>query len=148
LVRHDGDLQPVSWDDALGVVADRLGRIIATHGPDSVAAISSARATNEENYLMQKLMRTVIGTNNVDNCSRICHAPSAAGLTAAFGLAGGTNAADDIEHSDCFLIAGANPTEAHPVIGARIKQRVLHGAALVVIDPRSTELARMADVHL
>ncbi len=125
-----------------------MGRIIAEHGPDSVATISSARATNEENYLMQKLMRTVIGTNNVDNCSRICHAPSAAGLTAAFGMAGGTNPADDIEMSDCFLIAGANPTDAHPVIGARIKQRVLRGAKLIVADPRATDLARLADIHL
>jgi formate dehydrogenase major subunit len=148
LVRRDGVLQPASWDEALRLIADRLGRIIAEHGPDGVAAISSARATNEENYLMQKLMRTAIGTNNVDNCSRICHAPSAAGLTAAFGLAGGTNPADDIEMSDCFLIAGANPTEAHPVIGARIKQRVLRGATLIVVDPRGTDLARLADVHL
>jgi formate dehydrogenase major subunit len=148
LIRQDGHLHPASWNEALELVATRLRRITAEHGPDAVAAISSARATNEENYLMQKLMRTVIGTNNIDNCSRICHAPSAAGLTAAFGLAGGTNPADDIERADCFLLAGANPTEAHPVIGARIKQRVLAGARLIVVDPRRTELARLADVHL
>jgi formate dehydrogenase major subunit len=148
LVRHDGSLRPASWDEALEFIAVRLRRITAEHGPDSVAAISSARATNEENYLMQKLMRIAIGTNNIDNCSRICHAPSAAGLTAAFGFAGGTNPADDIEQADCLLLAGANPTEAHPVIGARIKQRALAGAKLVVIDPRRTDLARLADVHL
>ncbi|WP_183101331.1 formate dehydrogenase subunit alpha, partial [Nocardioides pelophilus] len=148
LVRKDGELQPASWEEALGHVGRELARIRATYGPDAIAAISSARATNEENYLMQKLMRAVIGTNNVDNCSRICHAPSAAGLTAAFGLSGGTNPADDIERSDVFLLAGTNATEAHPVVGARIKQQVLRGARLVVVDPRRTELAALADVHL
>jgi len=148
LLRVDGELQPVSWPVALEYVGRELGRIRSAHGPDAIAAISSARATNEENYLMQKLMRAVIGTNNVDNCSRVCHAPSAAGLTAAFGLSGGTNPADDIERSDVFLLAGTNATEAHPVIGARIKQQVLRGAKLVVVDPRRTELADLADVHL
>lgn len=148
LLRRDGELRPASWHEALGFIGMELGRIRAAYGPDAIAAISSARATNEENYLMQKLMRTVIGTNNVDNCSRICHAPSAAGLTAAFGLSGGTNPADDIERSDLFLLAGTNATEAHPVIGARIKQQVLRGAKLVVVDPRRTELAGLADVHL
>jgi formate dehydrogenase major subunit len=148
LIRVGDRLEPASWEEALTVVGHGLRRIVGEYGPDAVAAISSARATNEENYLMQKLMRTVIGTNNVDNCSRICHAPSAAGLTAAFGLAGGTNPADDIEQADCFLLAGCNPTEAHPVVGARITQRVLAGARLIVIDPRRTDLARLADVHL
>ncbi|HET8641086.1 MAG TPA: formate dehydrogenase subunit alpha, partial [Pseudonocardiaceae bacterium] len=148
LIRRDGRLVPATWDEALELIGSRLRSIIADYGPDAVAAISSARATNEENYLMQKLMRTAIGTNNIDNCSRICHAPSAAGLTAAFGLSGGTNFADDIERSDCILLAGANPTDAHPVIGARIKQRVLAGAKLIVVDPRRTDLARLADVHL
>ena len=148
LLRRAGRLTPVSWEVALTFVADRLRTIRAQHGPDAIAAISSARATNEENYLLQKLMRAVIGTNNVDNCSRICHAPSAAGLTAAFGLSGGTNPADDLDTADVILLAGSNATEAHPVIGARITQRVLQGAALIVVDPRRTELARLADVHL
>ncbi|BCJ75833.1 NAD-dependent formate dehydrogenase subunit alpha [Catellatospora sp. IY07-71] len=148
LIRDGDRLEPASWEDALALIGERIGDVIGRHGPDAVAAISSARATNEENYLMQKLMRTVVGTNNVDNCSRICHAPSAAGLTAAFGLAGGTNPAEDIERASCILVAGANPTEAHPVIGARIRQRALSGAKLVVIDPRRTELAALADVHL
>ncbi|HZC25964.1 MAG TPA: formate dehydrogenase subunit alpha [Actinopolymorphaceae bacterium] len=149
LVRRDGRLEPATWDEALAFVGRELTRIRAEYGPDAIAAISSARSTNEENYLMQKLMRAAIGTNNVDNCSRICHAPSAAGLTASFGLAGGTNPADDLDDADCILLAGCNPTEAHPVVGARIKQRVLQGGArLVVIDPRRTDLARLADVHL
>jgi formate dehydrogenase major subunit len=148
LLRRGGTLEPASWDVALQFVGAELSRIRATHGPDSIAAISSARATNEENYLMQKLMRAVIGTNNVDNCSRICHAPSAAGLTAAFGLSGGTNPAEDLDRADVILVAGSNATEAHPVIGARIKQAALKGAKLVVVDPRRTELARLADIHL
>ncbi|MFC7759907.1 formate dehydrogenase subunit alpha [Catellatospora bangladeshensis] len=148
LIRRGERLEPVGWDEALRLVAERLKGVVDRHGPDAVAAICSARATNEENYLMQKLMRAVIGTNNVDNCSRICHAPSAAGLTAAFGLAGGTNPAEDIERADCILVAGANPTEAHPVIGARILQQALSGAGLIVIDPRRTTLAKIANVHL
>jgi formate dehydrogenase major subunit len=148
LVRRHGRLEPATWDEALAVVGRELSRVRAAYGPDAVAAISSARSTNEENYLLQKLMRTVIGTNNIDNCSRICHAPSAAGLTASFGLAGGTNPAEDLDHADCILLVGSNPTDAHPVIGARIKQRALRGARLVVIDPRRTDLARLADVHL
>ncbi|CAM01730.1 formate dehydrogenase major subunit [Saccharopolyspora erythraea NRRL 2338] len=148
LIRRDGQLQETSWDDALGFVADQLTAIRAQHGPDAIGMISSARATNEENYLAQKFVRTVIGTNTIDNCSRLCHAPSAAGLTASFGLAGGTNCLDDLDRTDCVLLAGANPTEAHPVVGARIKQLVLGGAGLIVIDPRETELAALADVHL
>ena len=148
LVRRDGELVETSWEDAIGRVGQELRRIVAEHGPDAVAAISSARATNEENYLMQKLMRVGVGTNNVDNCARICHAPSAAGLSAAFGLAGGTNCFEDLDRADTFLIAGSNPTEAHPVVGARLKQRVIAGAGLVVIDPRRIELADYADVHL
>jgi formate dehydrogenase major subunit len=148
LLRRDAGLEPASWDEALAFVAERLQRIRERHGPDSIAAISSARATNEENYLVQKLMRAVIGTNNVDNCSRLCHSPSAAGLTASFGVSGGTNPFDDFDRVDCFLLAGANPTEAHPVVGARMKQRVIQGARLVVVDPRRIELARYADVHL
>ena len=97
---------------------------------------------------MQKLMRVAIGTNNVDNCARICHAPSAAGLVASFGLSGGTNPFEDFDRAGVFLLCGPNPTEAHPVVGARIKQRVIAGARLVVVDPRRTELADYADVHL
>lgn len=148
LIRRGGRLEQASWDEALGVVAKRLGTIREKYGAGAVGMVSSARATNEENYLAQKFLRTVVGSNNIDNCSRLCHSPSAAGLSASFGLAGGTNTFDDLDHADCILLAGANPTEAHPVVGARIKQRVLGGARLVVIDPRRTELAALADVHL
>lgn len=148
LIRRNGRLERVGWDEALEHIARELKRIKEAHGPDSIAAISSSRASNEENYMLQKLMRAVIGTNNVDNCSRLCHAPTAAGLAASFGLAGGTGPFEEMDHCECFLVVGANPTEAHPVVGARIKQRVLAGAGLVVIDPRRTEMARYADVHL
>jgi formate dehydrogenase alpha subunit len=148
LVRREGELVETSWEEAIGHVGAELRRIVSDHGPDAVAAISSARATNEENYLMQKLMRVGVGTNNVDNCARICHAPSAAGLVASFGLSGGTNPFEDFDRADVFLLCGSNPTEAHPVVGARIKQRVIAGARLVVVDPRRIELAGYADVHL
>jgi formate dehydrogenase alpha subunit len=148
LIRRGVELEPASWEEALGLIASTWQRVIAEHGPDGIGCISSARATNEENYLAQKLMRTVVGTNNVDNCSRICHAPSASGLTATFGLSGGTNTLEDIEHCDAILLVGSNPTEAHPVVGARLKQLVLSGAGLAVIDPRATELTTLADVHL
>ena len=148
LLRRDGELVEAGWEEAISHVAAELGRIRDDHGPDAIAAISSARGTNEENYLMQKLMRVAIGTNNVDNCARICHAPSAAGLSLSLGHAGGTNRFEDFDRAGAFLLCGSNPTEAHPVVGARIKQRVIAGARLVVVDPRRTELAAYADVHL
>ncbi|NUW39473.1 formate dehydrogenase subunit alpha [Nonomuraea rhodomycinica] len=148
LLRRRSGLEPVSWGEALDHIARGLRAAVGEAGPDAVAAISSARATNEENYLIQKFMRAVIGTNNVDNCSRLCHSPSAAGLTAAFGLPGGTDGFEDVERADCLLVVGANPVEAHPVVGARLLQQVLKGARLVVVDPRAVGLAGHADVHL
>ncbi|WP_427174117.1 formate dehydrogenase subunit alpha [Arthrobacter sp. 92] len=147
LIRRDGILSPASWEEAISYVGVRLTEIRKGQ-PDGFAIISSARATNEENYLAQKFARAVMGTNNVDNCARLCHAPSAAGLAATFGLGGGTNPFDDLDGADLVLLVGANPTEAHPVVGSRIFQRVLAGARLVVVDPRRTYLARHADVHL
>ncbi|MGW1193343.1 formate dehydrogenase subunit alpha [Streptomyces sp. NPDC002559] len=148
LVRENGELRPATWEEALARFAEGLRGAVHDGGPDAVAAISSARATNEENYLVQKFMRAVIGTNNIDNCSRLCHAPSAAGLTASFGCAGGTDSFDDVETADCFLVVGANPVEAHPVVGARLLQRALAGASLIVADPRAVGLAHHADIHL
>ncbi|KAF0647355.1 hypothetical protein K701_23835 [Streptomyces fradiae ATCC 10745 = DSM 40063] len=148
LVRRGGRLEPAGWDEALERVARGLRAAVAAGGPDAVAAVSSARATNEENYLVQKFMRVVVGTNNVDNCSRLCHSPSAAGLTASFGLPGGTDSFDGVERADCLFVVGANPVEAHPVVGARLLRRALEGAALVVADPRAVGLAVHADLHL
>lgn len=143
LVRRDGALVPVGWEEAIEHVGRELRRL-AGH----VAGLSSARATNEENYLFQKWIRGGLGSNDVDCCARVCHAPSAAGLKASFGTGAATNCFSDVELADLVMVIGANPTEAHPVMGARIKRAVLEGAGLVVIDPRRTELAAMADVHL
>jgi len=138
-----------SWDEALDYAAREFKLIRDNDGGDKLAVLSSARATNEENYLAQKFARAVLNTNNIDNCARICHAPSVVGLTAAFGSGAATNSLDEIEGADCILLIGANPTEAHPVIGHKIKHAVLHNhAKLIVIDPRNIWLAQIADTHL
>ncbi len=148
LIKENGAFREASWDEALDLVARRLREILDAHGPDSVAVISSSRCTNEENYLMQKLARVVMGTNSIDNCSRVCHSPSAYALGRALGTGAGTNPFEDVFHSDVLMIVGANPTEAHPVFGARIKQAVLGGCRLIVLDPRNTELSRLSHIHL
>ncbi len=149
LVRKAGQLVPTSWDEALELVARRLGEIRRSHGPDAIAALASAKCTNEENYLMQKFMRAVIGTNNVDHCARLCHASTVAGLARAFGSGAMTNSIEDLELADCIFVIGSNTTECHPVIGSAIKRAVMHrGARLIVADPRRIELAELADVHL
>lgn len=148
MIRRNGEWHAVSWDEALDFTARRLQEIVARDGPDAVGVLGSARATNEENYLAQKFARVVLGTHNVDCCARVCHTPSAKALKTMLGVGAATNSFDDIERANAFLICGANPTENHPVVGARIKQAVLKGARLVVVDPRRTELAALADVHL
>lgn len=148
MIRVEGEWQVVSWDEALTFAASWLREIVETQGPSAVGVLGSARATNEENYLAQKFARVVLGSNNVDCCARVCHGPTAAALKMSFGTGAATNSFNDIEEAGAFLICGANPTENHPIVGARIKQAVLKGASLVVIDPRVTELAALADVHL
>jgi len=148
LIRKDGVLQPASWEQALDHIARRLGEIREQNGPDAIAGISSARCTNEENYLMQKFLRVVIGSNNIDGCARVCHAPTAFGMQRTFGTGAATNSIDEIAQTRCLLVIGANPTEAHPVTGARLRQAALAGTPVIVIDPRVTELARLARVHL
>ncbi|WP_457092388.1 formate dehydrogenase subunit alpha [Microvirga sp. P5_D2] len=148
MIRRDGAWETATWDAALEHVANELLRIRATYGADAVGVLGSARASNEENYLTQKLARVVLGTNNVDCCARVCHTPSAKALKSMLGTGASTNSFDDIERARTILVCGANPTENHPVIGARIKQAALRGARLIVIDPRRTELAAMADLHL
>ncbi|MEW9900613.1 formate dehydrogenase subunit alpha [Chitinivorax sp. PXF-14] len=138
----------VGWDEALAFTAGRLKAIRERHGADAIGVLGSARATNEENYLAQKFARLVLGTNNVDCCARVCHQPSAKALKTMLGTGAATNAFDDIEQARTFLICGCNPTENHPVVGARIKQAVRRGAQLIVVDPRRTELADYADLHL
>jgi formate dehydrogenase major subunit len=138
----------VSWDEAIRFVAEKLQKIVGENGANSVAVLGSARATNEENYVAQKFARVALETNNVDCCARVCHTPSAAALKMMLGTGAATNSFADIERAKTFLIAGANPTENHPIVGARIKQAVLNGANLIVIDPRKTELTKYANVHL
>ena len=118
------------------------------HGPDSVAGISCARATNEENYLMQKFIRAVIGTNNIDGCARVCHSPTALGMQRTFGTGAATKSVEHIKYTECMMVIGANPTDAHPVTGAKMKQRAMKGYPLIVIDPRKIELTKYADFHL
>nr|CRH06396.1 Putative molybdopterin oxidoreductase. Similar to molybdopterin containing oxidoreductase (FdhA, nuoG, napA) [Candidatus Magnetococcus massalia] len=149
LIRQvDGQFKPASWDEALDLVAARFQSILNSSGARSLGVVSSARCTNEENYLLQKFSRVVFGSNNVDNCARVCHSPSAFALGEALGTGASTSSFQDVEKSDLLMLVGANPTEAHPVLGARIKQAVRRGCKLIVIDPRNTELARMADIHI
>jgi formate dehydrogenase major subunit len=148
MIRTHGEWQRVSWDEAVAFTAARLQGIIARHGPDSVGVLGSARATNEENYLAQKVARLAVGTNNVDCCARVCHGPSAAALKGALGAGLATNSFDDIERARTILVWGANSTESHPIIGARIMRAARRGARLIVVDPRTTELAAAADLHL
>jgi formate dehydrogenase major subunit len=148
MIREGSAWRRVPWTEARAFVAERLRTVIRQHGPDSVGVLGSARATNEDNYLAQKLARAVIGTNNVDCCARVCHAPSAAALKRAFGAGLATSSFDDIEIAHTILVCGANATEDHPIVGARIKQAARRGARLIVIDPRRIELAEYADCHL
>lgn len=148
MIRYQGGWRPVSWDEAIAFTAAEFQRVLAQYGPTSVGVLGSARATNEENYLAQKFARLVLGTNNVDCCARVCHAPSATALKLMLGTGAATNSFDDIEAARVILICGANPTENHPIVGARIKQAALRGTRLIVIDPREIELARYADIHL
>lgn len=144
----DGNFREATWDEALGLIATRLTEIKQKYGPEGFAFISSSRCTNEENFITQKFTRMVMGTNSIDNCSRVCHSPSAFALGEALGTGAGTNSFQDVECSELLMIVGANPTEAHPVFGARIKQAVLKGCKLIILDPRNTELAALADLHL
>ncbi|HSK74330.1 MAG TPA: molybdopterin-dependent oxidoreductase, partial [Pyrinomonadaceae bacterium] len=148
MIRAEGEWRGVSWEEAINFAARRLERILEDHGKESIGVLGSARATNEENYLAQKFTRVCLETNNVDCCARVCHTATAAAMKMTLGTGAATNSFDDIEMAKTILICGANPTENHPVVGARIKQAVLKGAKLIVIDPRRIELAKYADVHL
>ena len=148
LIRSDDDWKPVSWEEAISFTAKRMEEIRKEYGPDSIAVLGSARGTNEENYLAQKFARLVVGTNNVDCCARVCHTPTAAAMKLMLGTGAATNSYNDLELAQTILLCGTNATENHPIIGARIKQAALKGATLIVIDPRETELAHYATIHL
>ncbi|MCP4413837.1 MAG: formate dehydrogenase subunit alpha [Gammaproteobacteria bacterium] len=148
LIRIDGTLQPVSWAKAFAYLADNLQEIKDTYGSNAIAGISSSRCSNEENYLLQKMMRVVLGTNNIDCCARVCHSPTAFGMQKAFGTGAATNSIKDLDVTEFVMIIGANPTAAHPVTGVKIKQKAMKGTPLLVIDPVKTELTRFATWHI
>ncbi|NWF77990.1 MAG: formate dehydrogenase subunit alpha [Chloroflexi bacterium] len=150
---QDGKVQEIfreaSWDEALELAAKRLLELKQNYGPDSIAGLSSAKCTNEDNYVIQKFVRAVIGTNNIDHCARLCHASTVVGGIAAFGQGAMSNSYSDFEKTELFFIIGSNTTECHPIIGSLIKRRVrFDGAKLIVAEPRSIELGEYATIVL
>jgi formate dehydrogenase major subunit len=137
----------VSWDEAIARVASEFTRIQATYGRGSVGGITSSRCTDEETFLVQKLVRATFGNNNVDTCARVCHSPTGYGLSTTFGTSAGTQDFDSVEQTDVVVLIGANPTDAHPVFASRMKKRLRAGAKLIVIDPRRVDLVRTPHVE-
>ena len=129
----------VSWEEAIGHAAAEFKRIQAKHGRGAVGGITSSRCTNEETYLVQKLVRAAFGNNNVDTCARVCHSPTGYGLKQTLGESAGTQSFDSVEKADVVMVIGANPTDGHPVFASRLKKRLREGAKLIVVDPRSID---------
>ncbi|MBV9769941.1 MAG: formate dehydrogenase subunit alpha [Bryobacterales bacterium] len=144
--------QEVTWEVAINHAASEFKRIQAKYGRDSIGGITSSRCTNEETYLVQKMIRAAFGNNNVDTCARVCHSPTGYGLNSTFGTSAGTQDFDSIDQTDVIIVIGANPTDAHPVFASHMKQRIREGARLIVIDPRRIDLVKTphveADYHL
>jgi formate dehydrogenase major subunit len=144
--------QEVSWEEAINYAASEFRRIQDKHGRDSVGGITSSRCTNEEAYLVQKLVRAAFGNNNVDTCARVCHSPTGYGLKQTLGESAGTQTFDSVMKADVIMVIGANPAAAHPVFASQMKRRLRQGAKLIVVDPRSTEMVKgahyKADYHL
>ncbi|RJF87908.1 formate dehydrogenase subunit alpha [Oleomonas cavernae] len=139
--------QEVTWDEAFAHVAAEFKRIQAKYGKESIGGITSSRCTNEETYLVQKLIRAGFGNNNVDTCARVCHSPTGYGLKTTFGTSAGTQDFDSVEHADVVMIIGANPTDGHPVFASRLKKRLRQGAKLIIVDPRRIDLVRTPHVE-
>ena len=149
MIKRNGQFEKVSWDEVYSYITDKFISYKKEFGPDSMAGISSSRCTNEENYLMQKFFRAVINTNNIDGCARVCHSPTALGMQRTYGTGAATNSIDDLKDTNCIMVIGANPTDAHPVTGAKLKQFSMKSQNVsIVIDPRRTELAKYATHHL
>jgi predicted molibdopterin-dependent oxidoreductase YjgC len=149
LIKKNGRFEEASWEEALNYVKEKLEEVTSKYGYDSVGYLTSAKCTNEENYLMQKFAREVMKTNNVDHCARLCHASTVAGLARTLGSGAMTNSLEDIEEADLILVTGSNPTENHPVYGSRIKKAVIkNGAKLLVVDPRKIDLVKHANKWL
>src|SRR5260221_523976 len=139
--------QEVSWEVAIGHAASELRRIQSQYGRDSIGGITSSRCTNEETYLVQKLVRAGFGNNNVDTCARVCHSPTGYGLKQTLGESAGTQTFDSVMEADVILIIGANPTDAHPVFGSQMKRRLREGAKLIIADPRRIDIVRMPHIQ-
>ncbi|MDT7833250.1 formate dehydrogenase subunit alpha [Flavobacteriaceae bacterium S356] len=148
MIKKNGKFEEVTWDEAYDFIATKLIDIKNKYGPDSIGGISSSRATNEENYLMQKMIRVAVGTNNIDGCARVCHAPTAWGMQQSFGTGAATNSVEDLKQADAIFLFGANPIKGHPVTGAKIKQAFMKGVTSIVVDPIKTKLAELATYHL
>ena len=143
----DDEWKAVSWDEAIAFAAQRLKAIQAEYGIDSIGGITSSRCTNEEVYVVQKMVRAAFGTNNVDTCARVCHSPTGYGLKQTFGTSAGTQDFQSVEDADVIMVIGANPTDAHPVFASRMKRRLREGAELIVVDPRTIDLVRSAHIE-
>ncbi len=137
----------VSWEEAIGRVASEFRRIQAEHGVGAIGGITSSRCTDEETYLVQKLVRAGFGNNNIDTCARVCHSPTGYGLSTTFGTSAGTQDFDSVDHADVVLVVGANPTDGHPVFASRMKKRLRQGAKLIVLDPRRIDLVRTPHIE-
>ena len=148
MIKKNGEFEEVSWDEAYDFIASKMIDIKNKYGADAIGGISSSRATNEENYLMQKMIRVAVGTNNIDGCARVCHAPTAYGMQQSFGTGAATNSVDDLQQTDAVFLFGANPIKGHPVTGAKIKQVFMKGVTSIVVDPIKTKLAELATYHL
>ncbi|MDP2938931.1 MAG: formate dehydrogenase subunit alpha [Candidatus Omnitrophota bacterium] len=148
LIKQNGKFKEASWDTALDYVAKRLKEIKDKYGPDALAVCASARCTNEENFLMMKFARAVLGTNNIDHCARTCHSATVSGLNQSFGSGASTNSYDELPLMDCILIIGSNPTEAHPIVGWRVRTAIDNGAKIIVCDPRRILPAENADIFI
>ncbi|WP_435094963.1 formate dehydrogenase subunit alpha [Halorubrum sp. N11] len=148
LVRHNGRFVTAPWAEAFDRVASGIGRVVDEHGPDAVQFFASSNCTNEENYVLQKLAR-VLGTNNVDNCARLCHSSTVAAMSDRLGAGAMTNTLDDLQEADCLFVNGANPAEQHPVaFRSYILPAIRDGATLIHVDPRANDTTEAADVHL
>ncbi len=149
LIKENGKFREATWEEAIEYTSKRLLEIKEKYGPDAIGVLGSSRCTNEDNYVVQKFARAVIGTNNVDNCARLCHASTIAGLGKALGAAAATNPIEDIKNTDVMFVIGSNMTETHPVISQFIKENQRkRGAKLIVCDPRKTDLAKVSDIHI
>lgn len=149
LIKRNGVFEPASWEEALTLVADKFSQLKADYGPDTLAGFSCSRSINEDNYVFQKMVRAGFGTNNVDNCARVCHSASVHGLAHTLGSGAMTNPIADITTDvDMILIVGSNPEEAHPVIGSQIRQAMQRGTKVVVVDPRKIDLVKNCELHL